>query len=228
MTSTPRDPRDPDPADLAEGQALAEDHRLPTLPPGDHECDVCGGSGRVSDPVPYEGRHRFHLERGWRKRYLIIELAKGDIPKRELARIMKCHKSSVIDFERRHQAEIAETITRIEDEFVGLWVASKANRLAEYQQDVEDANEIIMDEFGERSAPRESDPLDPGANDEVSDRPNMAPIWVRLKEQALRAVAEELGQIPNRVRMDLGGQVATYHLEGVDLDRMLGRDLDQG
>jgi hypothetical protein len=139
---------------------------------------------------------------------------------------MHCHSSSVTDFRRRHQPEIEEAVQKIEDEFVGLWVASKAARLAEYQQDVEDANEIISEEMGSRSTPREQNPLDPGANDEDDPPLSSAPIWVRLKGAALRAVAEELGQIPNRVRMDLGGTVVTYRIEGepgqaeVDLDQL--------
>jgi hypothetical protein len=226
MTLPPPGQSDPDPNDLIEGRAIPESQNLPTLPPGDHECDICGGTGRVSDPVPFEGRHRMHLERGWRKRYLIMELAKGELSQRELARIMHCHSSSVTDFRRRHQPEIEEAVQKIEDEFVGLWVASKAARLAEYQQDVEDANEIISEEMGSRSTPREQNPLDPGANDEDDPPLSSAPIWVRLKGAALRAVAEELGQIPNRVRMDLGGTVVTYRIEGepgqaeVDLDQL--------
>jgi hypothetical protein len=195
--------------------------------PDDHECEACGGVGRVSDPVPVETR-RTHgrLERGWRKRWLMIELAKGELDVATLAHTLGAAPQSVWDFRKRHEAEIEAMVRDLEREFVALWVADKAHRLAEYQQDISDANEIIMDAM-EPAAPRELDPLDPGAADEDgTPGSNQAPVWVRIKQNALRAVAEELGQIPNRVRMDLGGSVVTYRIEGepgqppVDLDQV--------
>lgn len=159
----------------------------------DHECDACGGSGRVADPdTSGAARSRYHLSRGWRKHWLITELAKGEASHAELARLADCRTTSVTAFALRFAAEIERVQRDISAEMVGLWIAHKALRVAEYQQDVEDADELIVD----------------------SGRDDL-PVLVRIKQSALRAVAEELGQIPNRVRMDLGGQVVTYQLEGV-------------
>lgn len=210
--------------DHPEGAPLPEDRKLPSLPAGEHVCDVCEGTGRVHEPVPaypgYGGRG--HLERGWRRQWLIRQLATGEFSKNELARIMRAHRQSIRDFEIKHQAEIESMIRQIDQEFAGLWVAEKVNRLAEYQQDVEDANEIIAGELGDPTAPPQVDPLDPGGleSEQAEPAPSAAPTWVRIKHAALKAVAEELGQIPNRVRMDIGGQVATYRIEGVDLDQV--------
>lgn len=185
-------------------------------------CHVCDGTGVLVEPsVMQSGRRmRGHLERGWRKRWLILQLAKGDLSVYELGRVMNCRRQNVERFAERHRTEIEEAVRRLEDEFVGLWVADKANRLAEYQQDIEDANEIISGEMGDAGQPVEPDPLDPGDIDGEDPAPSSAPVWVGIKQRALRAVAEELGQIPNRVRMDVGGQIATYRIEGVDLDKV--------
>ena len=209
--------------DLPEGSSLPDGERLPALPRGDHECIVCGGTGQVSTPGR-RGHARYHLERGWKKRYLITEIAKGEKSESALARELDCHRQSIRDFKARHAAEIEKAVRDIEDQFVGLWVADKVNRLAEYQQDIEDANVVISEELDGALASPEIDPLDPGG-DEGGGPIERAPLWIRLKHQALRAAAEELGQIPNRVRLDVAGRVVTYAVEGVDMTKVLGLDL---
>jgi hypothetical protein len=192
----------------------------PSLPSGDHDCDECGGTGRVSDPqaAPYGGQ-RYKLERGWRKRWLILQLASAEASGATLAHALGVNHSSVYTFARRHAGEIADVRADLEREFVALWIADKRNRLAEYQQDVEDVNDVVGRAM-EPAQPKELDPLDPGdlaAREEAfggSDIPN----WLRVKHAALKAAAEELGQIPNRVQMDLTGTVLTYELVGADLD----------
>jgi len=191
------------------------------LPPGDHECENCGGTGRVSDPMlPTTGRYRYHLTRGWRKEWLIRQLAAGDLSKAELARLLQCSRQAMREFEQRFDAEIASKRAHLEAEFHGLWIAQKVARLAEYQQDAEDAQALIAAAM-EGTVPRPVDPLEPDSPDDDSGDTgsNLVPL-IKVKQAALKSAAEELGQLPNRVRMDIGGKIATYRIEGADLDRI--------
>ena len=45
-------------------------------------------------------------------------------------------------------------------------------------------------------------------------------MWLRTKLSILRGAAEELGQIPNKVTMQVGGSIVTYKIDGVDLDQI--------
>lgn len=86
-------------------------------------------------------RPRRPLGRGWVKRKLIIDLAKGEKTQRVLAKEYGVSQPSISEFKIKHAAEISEAAKNLEDEFVGLWVANKANRLAEYEADIERVNE---------------------------------------------------------------------------------------
>lgn len=186
---------------------------LSELKHGDHVCESCHGAGRVADPMPYEGpRKQANLDRGWRRRWLIIEMAKGNMIDAEFMNIFGCSRPALASFRRKYEGEIASTVKMIEDKFVLLWIADKMNRLAELQQDVDDVNEVI-------EALLNNDRLMSPLNEE-------APKWIALKERALRAVAEELGQIPNKVQMALEGTVVTYRLDGVNMSTLLGDDLE--
>lgn len=165
------------------------------------------------DPSAFRGQ-RGVLERGWRRTWLIHRVAQGDASDRELGRQLGVNKSSITKFRNRNQAEIEDVRLELADRLDSLWVADKVNRLAEIQQDIEDLNTLISKTFD----PPEPGPLDPGPELEPGI-PDSVVGWIRAKQVALRNAAEELGQIPNRVTMNMAGGVqVSYRIEGVDLD----------
>lgn len=141
--------------------------------------------------------HRGKLERGWRKRTLIRELAEGERTMRQLAETHGVAVSSIHEFSTRHAEEITHVRDNLEDEFAGLWVAKKSNRLAEYEAD--------LDMIAEKLAEAEESGMEPKD-------------LVAAKHRALRAVAEELGQLPNRMSVSAEVQTrVTYTVPGVDV-----------
>jgi len=132
--------------------------------------------------------------RGRRKLELIQELAAQIRPNAELMEKYDVANTAFYRFIRENQTEIEEAraalVQDLNDEVAGLWVAKKANRIAEYQQDIEDINRQ----------------LDVG----------LEPSLLRQKHNALKAVAEELGSLPVRAApvKDSGGLVIT--VTGID------------
>lgn len=141
------------------------------------------------------------LERGHVRARLVRELATGEHSQAELARRHGCSRQAVSDFARRHAERIADVAGRLDDEFAALWVASKVARLAEYQQDIEDVEALLADP-------------------ETAAKAGVAWAEVkRVKQAALRAVAEEAGQLPARVQVQHSGSL-DVRLNGVDLDAL--------
>jgi hypothetical protein len=142
-------------------------------------------------------RNRGRLERGWRKHQLLRQLAEGEETQDNLAALHGVVQASISEFAQRHKEEILAIRKNMQDEFVSLWVAQKINRLSEYQDDIEAINELL--ELG----------------DSDDDKLRTA------KHRALRAAAEELGQLPNRMSVKTEGAALVRHvLEGVDTDEL--------
>ncbi len=138
--------------------------------------------------------NRGKLERGWRKGALIRELAEGERTMRDLAAQYGVSVSSIHEFKERHEEEILFVRANLEDEFAGIWVAKKSNRLREYEADLEAIEELLTS----------------GENDTKD--------MLVAKHRALRAVAEELGQLPNRMSVSAEVQTrVTYTVPGVDV-----------
>jgi len=76
------------------------------------------------------------------------------------------------------------------NEFAGLWIARKEARLAAYERDVDDV-------------------------ERVEGEDGVTPELRRVKQAALRAVAEELGQLPARLSVQMEGTIKTI-IEGID------------
>ena len=106
-------------------------------------------------------------------------LASGDVSQRQLATRYGVSHVGIQEFARRHSGEIDRCRERAEDRFAALWISSKLNRLAIYQEQVEDVLEMLAD----------------GARVSVPVAELM-----RTAQTALRAVADELGQIPRGCR----------------------------
>jgi predicted transcriptional regulator len=126
------------------------------------------------------------LERGWAKSRLILELAQQEKTQVQLAREYGVTQGSVSEFATRHADEITHQRSKIEDEWIGLWIADKRNRVAEAQADVDAINAALQ-----------------GLPDDK---------LLRTKLAIMRQVAEELGQLRDIV--EVGGKL-TYIVQGV-------------
>jgi hypothetical protein len=97
-------------------------------------------SGENSSERASERRssHKGKLERAYARRRLIIELAKEEKTQRELAAIYDCSVSSINEFKQRHMPAILDARENLGNEFSGLWIAQKLDRLAELEALFED------------------------------------------------------------------------------------------
>jgi len=115
----------------------------------------------------------------WRKLDLIRELAEPKRTQRQMAADHGVTEPAITLFKQRHALEIARVRENMADKFAGLWVADKMNRIAVYEADIE-AIEMMAQRDGATMAQAD---------------------MLRVKGSFLRAVAEELGQLPARVNV---------------------------
>lgn len=129
-----------------------------------------------------------HLERGWVKHRLIRDFALGEKTGAELAAQYGVSQTSISAFKKRHAFEIEEVRNNLADEYAGVWVAQKLARIQEYQQ------------AAEKMA--------------LGNSPRNAEVLVTI----LKAVAEELGQLPARTQVNISNENVTYEIVGVSVD----------
>lgn len=149
-----------------------------------------GEASKELSPVRSDGRPatKNHLERGWVKHRLVRDMAIGEKTRAQLAEQYGVSLTSVTSFRKRHQLEIEEVRNNLADEYAGLWVAKKMQRIAEYQQ------------AAEKMAKNES--------------PRNQEVLVSI----LKAVAEELGQLPARTQVNVSTEQTVYQVVGVSVD----------
>lgn len=145
------------------------------------------------------------LERPWIRRELIVKLAHSGKTQRALAEEYGVAQSSIFEFAQRHRAEVEQVRADKENEFAGIAIADKANRLATYQAVLE------------RLAGAVEANADLGDDEQAMDEKTANAVG-----KILRNVAEELGHLPNRVT--LGGEVGLTHtnytVNGVDPENL--------
>jgi hypothetical protein len=129
-----------------------------------------------------------HLERGWVKHRLLRDMALGEKTGRQLADQYGVSQTSISNFRKRHGLEIEEVRNNLADEYAGVWVADKLKRIQEYQQAAE--------KMANGTSPRNQEVL-------VS---------------ILKAVAEELGQLPARTQVSVSSETTVYQVVGVSVD----------
>lgn len=141
-------------------------------------------------PVRSDGRSavKGHLERGWVKHRLVRDFALGEKTGKELAEIYGCSVTSISAFKKRHAMEIEEVRNNLADQYAGVWVARKLDRIREYQNAAE--------KMAAGQSPRNQEVL-------VS---------------ILKAVAEELGDLPARTQVNISNENVTYEIVGVSVD----------
>lgn len=131
---------------------------------------------------------RGHLERGWVKHRLIRDFALAEKTGVQLSEQYGVSQTSISEFKKRHALEIEEVRNNLADEYAGVWVARKLERIREYQQ------------AAEKMAKGES--------------PRQAEVLVSI----LKAVAEELGQLPARTQVNVSTETTVYEIVGIDPD----------
>jgi len=121
---------------------------------------------------------------------LARDLAAGGQTQVELADKYSVTQQAISDFARRERDMIDAIRDDFANEFAGLWIARKEARLAAYERDVDDV-------------------------ERVEGEDGVTPELRRVKQAALRAVAEELGQLPARLSVQMEGTIKTI-IEGID------------
>jgi hypothetical protein len=79
------------------------------------------------------GGEREPLEKPWRKRSVMRDCALGDMTIVQLAEKYEVSNTAITDFKRRYREEIQAIIDDAENEFAGIWIASKEQRLSAYR-----------------------------------------------------------------------------------------------
>lgn len=139
-------------------------------------------------------RQRFKLSHPAVSMRLIRELALTNKTQRQLAEEYGVVQSSICAFSERNADAINDVRENAEDEFAGLWVAKKQNRVAAYKEQID----YIADRIGEGL---EDDPV----------------AALKVAQAALKAVAEEMGQLTARVAVQADVQAKVrYEIVGVN------------
>jgi hypothetical protein len=146
------------------------------------------GDGQGRGPRVLRGHVRLALAR---------DLAAMTSTQTELAAKYGVSQPAISQFIDREQDLIVAIRADMGNELAGLWVAAKAARVAEYERDIEHLNGALGDAEGSDGAPP-------------------APDLLSVKHRALRAVAEELGQLPARMTVKVEGEIRTV-IEGIDI-----------
>jgi hypothetical protein len=145
------------------------------------------------------------LERAHIRAELIRLLATGEHSQTALAERYDVGQQSISAFAKRHAADIARVRTVLaahaDDEFAHLWAADKRARIATYQDQVDQIADLMADPESAARAGVQA-----------------AEMW-RTAQTALKSVAEELGQLPNRSTIaHEGGVSVRYEVVGVALE----------
>ena len=126
------------------------------------------------------------------RRSLQRDLAAAEATRAALARKYGVTRGYITQFANQYSREIAAIRADIDNEFAGLWIADKENRIVAYQQ------EYALAASDGRAAHHE---------------------WIKTRALILRQVAEELGQLPTRATTAIIVPVV-HVVEGVDLDAL--------
>jgi len=180
----------------------------------------------MADEKPRTKKPPIHrLDRNVRERMALIRLlALGEKNAAELARERDVTASGIRAFARRYADEIEAVRTNIRDEYAGLWIAQKRERLTAYQQNAElitrEIEALADGRVTVHGGESDGEEADDGA-DSLGDISGAIGRLTRAYDRALRSVAEELGQLPTRmlVKAEEGGAVHVYGA-GVDTDKV--------
>lgn len=172
------------------GESVPRNAKDVVVQKGDGDPMGASEASKELSPRPPASRSavKGHLERGWVKHRLIRDFALGEKTGVELAEQYGCSVTSISLFKKRHSFEIEEVRNNLADEYAGVWVAKKLDRIRQYQ------------DAAEKMASGHS--------------PRNAEVLVTI----LKAVAEELGQLPARTQVNVSQENVTYEIVGLSVD----------
>lgn len=141
---------------------------------------------------------RAPLERPSVRLRLIRDLAKAEHTPAELGKRYGVTRQAVHQFKAKHSDAIAHQRAHLDDVFASIEFADKGARVAELSQDAATIAEVLADP-------------------ETAARAGVGYAeMVRAKQSALRAIAEELGQLPSRMQVQVAGSL-DVQVNGVDV-----------
>jgi hypothetical protein len=177
-------------------------------------------------PTPQKPSQRVYRQpRGQKRIRLIHHIAQGEMKPGQLCTMYDLSMKALRDFTKDNEYEIGLVRQDNENEFAGMWITSKRNRLAETEEVVNRAN-TQLEAWDELIAQIE---------DAIRDPENAHPRWVmaaralmggrgdvrspapelmKVVLKALRQGAEELGDLKQDV--SLHATHLNYTIEGVD------------
>lgn len=157
----------------------------------------------MADPIPNKLNGLVH-------RKLVRELALGEENQAQLAERYNVSPSAISHFAKRNRDEIQAVRDKADDEYAGLLITQKANRLAALEQLYAQA---ITPQPKVAASGRVAYVEDPVTGEQVMVQEVALDSAARMLKQA----AEEMGQLPTRVQ--LTGELTehiTYKIEGPD------------
>lgn len=127
----------------------------------------------------------------WRQKYALIrELAEGALNQTELGEKYGISNARVSQINSEERERIEAMRADLDNEYAGIWIADKANRVRTYDALAERLTEALEDETDSQ--------------------------LVRQLVNVQKAVAEEMGQLPSRVTVNIEKPVVHHVIEGVD------------
>lgn len=161
------------------------------------------------------------LERDVLTRVTVMRLLAEGVQQTKIAQRFGCTQGAVARFNQRHVEQIQQIREDLENEFAGLVYAEKANRLAEYEQDVQTSNAEIDNALNGRLSAEVV--TEDGVTEVMQDVSDTVARLLRGKHRALRSIAEELGQLPTKMIVQTDNSAKVHHIvEGVDITKVMG------
>lgn len=150
---------------------------------------------------------------GLKRRQVIRLLAAEEISRSEIARRYDVTSGAITQFADKHAEEIKAVRQAMDDEFAGILIAQKANRLAAYGELYEIAT-TPTPKISANGKTVEVFEVDEEGETMIS---TVMEVDVRAAATVLKQAAEEMGQLPTRLQVSGDMQTTTtYRIEGVD------------
>ncbi len=152
----------------------------------------------TSERPPQPRTHNRKLTHPAVKLKLIRELALSGKTQHQIAEEYGVVDSSITEFKQRNADAINQVRENAQDEFAGLWIADKANRIMAYQEQIDAIQRALQD----------------GTVEDVTQ-------LLKVQQAGLKSVAEEMGQLTARVAVQGEQTIKVEHrVLGIDTEAL--------